>query len=224
VGFVLAVRLDLPEPLAYALVIAAFLALEEDRHWMSWTLYGLAIFTKEVVILFVAAQLLIYLWRNQWRKTLGMAYVTLIPYAIFQIWLWNVFGDFGIGSGGAMATSFEWIPFMGLWRIGAYSLILLLGYLVVFVPFVIFPALWGLWEVGKKFLDKDINRINLALGLHAASILFLPFSTFREPGGLLRYTCGLVLAVILFAAQYQHQRALRYVPLWLVLNVFLLKS
>jgi hypothetical protein len=89
---------------------------------------------------------------------------------------------------------------------------------------VVFPGFWGLWEVGKRFLKKDINNINLALGLHAVSILFLPFSTFREPGGLLRYACGLVLVVILFAARNQHQRALHYIPLWLVLNVFLLKS
>jgi hypothetical protein len=71
---------------------------------------------------------MVYLWRKQWRFVIGITGVAVFPYVIFQIWLWKVFGGFGIGSGGALATSFEWIPLMGLWRIGEYSLILLLGY------------------------------------------------------------------------------------------------
>jgi hypothetical protein len=55
-------------------------------------------------------------------------------------------------------------------------------------------------------------------------IAFLPYSTARETGGLLRFACGLVLAVLLFAARYRQRRALNYSFLWIVLNVFLLKS
>ena len=223
VGFVLAVRLDLPEPLAYGLIIAALLAGSKEKQGSAWILYGLAIFAKEVTLLFVAAQGLVFLWRRQWRSAAGLGLLTLLPFGLFQLWLWNTFGALGVGSGGDMATPFEWIPLMGLWRIGAYSPKLLLGSLVVFGPFLLAPAFWGLWVVGNKVWQREVELIDLIFGLNAAMILFLPFSTFREPGGLLRFACGLVLSMILFAGRYRHQRALRYLPLTLILNVFLLK-
>ena len=88
---------------------------------------------------------------------------------------------------------------------------------------MILPAFWGIWVVGKRLLRRESDFISLGLGVQSLSVLFLPFSTFREPGGLLRYACGLVLAGLLFAAKHQQNRVLRYAPLWLVLNVFLLK-
>jgi hypothetical protein len=65
--------------------------------------------------------------------------------------------------------------------------------------------------------------IVLGLFINALIILFLPYSTFRETGGVLRFACGLVLAVLLFSARYRQKRALNYSVLWIVLNVFLLK-
>ncbi len=223
VGFVLAVRLDLPEPLAYSLIVAALMAILNEKHGPAWMLYGLALFAKEVTIVFVAAQSLVYLWRRQWRSAFGLGLLTLLPYGLFQFWLWRIFGALGLGSGGDMATPFEWIPLMGLIRIGAYSPKLLLASLVVFGPFLLLPAFWGLWVVGKKVSQRQINLIDLAFALNALVILFLPFSTFREPGGLLRFSCGLVLALILFVGRGRYQKILRYMPLMLVLNVFLLK-
>ena len=222
-GFILAVRLDLPEPLAYGLIVAALLANLKEKHGLAWVLYGLAMFAKEVTIIFVAAQGLIYLWRRQWRSAFGLGLITLLPYGLFQFWLWRTFGALGLGSGGDMATPFEWIPLMGLFRIGAYSPKLLLASLVVFGPFLLLPVFWGLWVVGKKVWRGEIELIDLGFALNALVIVFLPFSTFREPGGLLRFSCGLVLALILFVSRYRYNKILRYMPLVLVLNVFLLK-
>ncbi len=223
-GFVLAVRLDLPEPLAYGLVAAALLAITRHRHGLAWLLYGLALFAKEVTILFLAAQGLAYLWQRKWGRAFGLGLTTLLPFSLFQVWLWSRFGVVGIGSGGDMATPFEWIPLMGLWRIGSYSPALLAATLTVFGPFVLLPAFWGLWEVGRRLLRGKMGALGFSLGLNALAILFLPFSTFREPGGLLRFACGLALALILFAGRHQYQRVLRYAPLMLVLNAFLLKG
>jgi len=142
---------------------------------------------------------------------------------LFQGWLWLEFGQPGLGSGGQMATSFEWIPYMGLFRIGYQSVPYLLAMLVVFGPAILLPSIWGLFHAGNKWLSGQRNVIVLALFLNALSIAVLPFSTFRETGGLLRYACGLVLAVILYGGQYHLRRVLNYSPLWLVLNAFLLK-
>jgi hypothetical protein len=224
VGFLVAVRLDLPEPLAYALVAAALLAIEKGHHRWGWLFFALAVFAKEVTLIFVAAQGLAYLLRKEWSRALGLAVVSTLPFAIFQVWLWQVFGNPGIGSGGAMATPFERIPLMGLWKIGDYSMLYLLAMAIVVVPFFLVPAFWGMWKAIQKLVQQQPDAIAFALGLQGAIFLFLPFSTFREPGGVVRYACGLVLAVLLLAARDQYRRVLNYTPLWVILNVFLVKG
>jgi len=222
-GFVLAIRLDLPEPLAYGLVAGAIFLAGRERHGWSWILYALAVFAKEVTIFFVIAQLLAYLFQHRWRHAVALGIIAFLPYALFQGWLWSVFGQPGIGSGGQMATSFELIPFMGILRIGAYSVIYMLAMLLVFGPAVILPAIWGVWNGFRKWAAGEENVIVFGLFFNALIIPFLPFSTFRETGGLLRFACGLVLAVLLFAGRYRISRVLNYSWLWMVLNVFLLK-
>jgi hypothetical protein len=152
-----------------------------------------------------------------------MLSVVIVPYMLFQVWLWSTFGQLGIGSGGNMATSFEWIPFMGLIRIGESSWIYLLGMLIVFGPTLLWAAIWGIWKPMTVLRIGDRNMLVFGLLFNSLMILFLPFSTYRETGGLLRLACGLVVSVLLFAAYYRERRILNYCRFWLVLNVFLLK-
>lgn len=223
-GFSLALRLDLAEPLAYALVALALLAGVRRRLPLSWGLYALALFSREVTLTFVVAQLLAELFQRRWRQVAGLAIFAILPFALFQLWLLQVFGQPGLGSGGAMATSFEWIPYMGLWRIGFYSPLYLLAMGVVFVPAFVLPSAWGIWQAFVKWTNHDLNVLVLGLFLNSLSIAVLPFSTFRETGGLIRFACGLVLSVLLSAAHYRQLRILRYSLFWLVLNIFLFKS
>ena len=109
---------------------------------------------------------------------------------------------------------------MGVLRIGAYSLVYLLAMLVVFGPTVIWPAIWGIWQSIKTWLRGERNMVVLSLFLHGLAIAVMPFSTFREPGGVLRYACGLVLGLLLYAARYRQVKVLNYSAFWLVLNVF----
>ena len=223
VGLGLAIRLDLPEPLAFGLIVLALLTYLDKKYILTWVLLGLALLAKEVVILFVLAFLLIELYEKQWQKVIGIIGIIFIPYALFQVWLWQVFGEFGIGSGGAMATSFEIIPYMGLLRIGKYSLWYMVMMMIVFGPAIVLPSIWGVVVSIKKWLVKEINVFSLALFLNCLSIMFMPFSTFRETGGLLRYSNGLVLSLLLFAGYYRMRKTLNYSALWLVLNVFYFK-
>jgi tetrahydromethanopterin S-methyltransferase subunit F len=222
-GFLLAVILDLPEPLAYGLVAGGLLALERDKHLIGWCLLGLSVFAKEVAMLFILAGVLAYFFQRRWREMIALGMIGVVPFLVFQAWLWAIFGQPGIGSGGAMSTSFELIPYMGILRIGGESVSYLLAMLVVFGPAVILPSIWGVITSFKYWLDDERNVIVLGLFINAAIIAFLPFSTFRETGGILRFACGLVLAVLLFSARYRQRRALNYSILWIVLNVFLLK-
>lgn len=222
-GILLSNRLALPEPLAYLFVLLA-IRLPEERRWLKWLSFALALFSKETTILFIGAQLLVYLSRRDWRGAVGLSATAFLPFAVFQGWLYVQFGELGLGSGGALATPFEWIPFMGWLRIGAFGLLPLLVFGVVIVPFVYFPAVWGLVKSVRDLYVRVIDQPAAALLLNAAVIPFLPFSTVREPGGLLRFACGLVLAVLLYAASRKQRRALNYGLLWLVLNAILVRS
>jgi len=222
-GLLLSIRLAVPEPLAYLLVVLA-IWVPDDRRWLKWVCFGLALFAKETTALFIGAQLLVYLSRQDWRSFAGLSAIALLPFAVFQGWLYAQFGTFGPGSGGALATPFEWIPFMGWLRIGAFGLLPLAVFGVVIVPFVYFPAVWGLVKSVRDLFVRVIDQPAAALLFNAAVIPFLPFSTVREPGGLLRFACGLVLAVLLYAAGRKDRRALNYAVLWLVLNAILIRS
>lgn len=223
-GFLLALVTDLPEPLAYGLVACGILAIEHDRLTLGGCLLGFSIFAKEVTLLFILAAIVVYLYEHRWREIIILGLFGILPFAIFQIWLWSVYGQPGIGSGGAMATPFEWIPFMGLFRIGSYNPIYLLGMLVVFGPTILLPDVWGIWVSVKSWLANERNLIVTGLFINALVIIFTPFSTFRETGGIIRFSSGLVLAVLLFAGRYRLRRAMNYSIFWLVLNVFLLKA
>jgi hypothetical protein len=220
-GFSLSLRLDLAEPLAFALVALALLANARRQPALSWITYALALFARELTVIFAIAQLLAELFQHRWRHAIGLALTALLPFGLFQLWLWQVFGQPGIGSGGAMATGFEWIPYMGLWRIGAYSGKYLLAMLVVFGPTVLLPSAWGFWQGLVNWIKRDRNVLVLGLFLNAISVMVMPFSTFRETGGVIRYICGLALSVLLYAASRRNMRVLNYSFLWLVLNTFL---
>ncbi len=224
VGFGLALRLDLPEPLAYALIVGGLLSNQRGLHWPMWVLFGLGLFAKEVTIAFVLAGVLSSLLQRDWRNAMGISLVSLLPFGLFQLWLMKVFGHLGLGSGGAMASGFEVIPFMGFWRIFLYSVVYGLAMLLVFGPTVLLPSVWGILVSIKKILSQDTNMVVLALLLNAIAIVFLPFSTFRETGGLLRFSCGLVTAVVCLAAVDKIYRVLRYGFWWMILNVFWFKG
>ena len=222
-GFLLALIVDLTEPLAYGLAAVGLLLLERDRRLPGWIALGLAVFAKETNLLFLAGVLLAYLFQRRWRDFFGLALIGFFPYALFQGWLWVVFGAPGLGSGGALATPFEIIPFMGLLRIGAYSLLYLLAMLLVFGPTVVLPSIWGIWRSARHWLSGERNYFVACLFLNALVIPFTPFSTFRETGGLIRFACGLVLALLLYCGRYRMRRILNYAFFWLVLIVFLIK-
>lgn len=220
VGIGLATRLDLPEALAYSLVIVALWAYIRPKPFITWICLGLALFAKEVTVIFLLAFLCIEFYEKNWRRLIGLSAISCIPFAFFQMWLWRQFGQFGIGSGGAMATPFEIIPYMGLLRIGKYSLIYLLMMTIVFGPGVVFPSLWGVITTIKKWIHKERNIFIVALFINCLAIVFMPFSTFRETGGLLRYSTGLVLSLMCFTAYYRLTKPLNYSLLWLVFNIF----
>jgi hypothetical protein len=220
-GLLLGVRADLTEPLSCALVAGAYLSHAHRRTWLSALCFALAVFAKETALLFAAAQVAYGLLARQWAFATRHALVVLLPFAIWQIALARWFGAFGLGTGGYLGTPLEVVPFAGLFRIAADSVPLFAAFLVVYGPAVVWPTLWGLAASLRDVLHRQWHPYALALGGHAALIPFTPFSTFREPGAMLRFVSGLVLATLLFGALRQRTLVLRRTWFWLTLLVFL---
>ncbi len=224
VGLVSAAGLQLLEPLAYGLAALAWLTRKREKLILSAALIGLALFAKETILIFWLALLLSDLIVKRSWKAVAPWIVVGVLYAGWQVWLWRVFGTPGIGSGGANSTPFEWIPLMGLWRIGFVSVPALALFVFIFGPTIFVPVLWGIWVSARELWQRQITAENVNLLINSLVILFLPFSTIREPLGLLRFASGFVLAVLLFAARNHLHKPLKYTLLWIPLIAVLLNG
>ena len=224
VGVVASVGLFLHEALAYALVALGWLACRRSRAAWGAVALTLALFAKETTLPFWAAAMAV---QGAVPETDRRRRVWLIggmaAFLLWQVWLWRTFGEPGIGSGGAMSTPFELVPLMGFLRIGAVSPEALALFLLIFGPMVVLPAIWGLWAALRRLRAEHLHAESWALLLNAALILFVPFSTAREPLGLARLATGLVLAVLLFAAVWGMRRVLNYSLFWTSMLVLLIR-
>jgi hypothetical protein len=137
------------------------------------------------------------------------------------LYLW--FGRIGLGTGGANATPFEAIPFMGIIRIGIeanLAVFLILGLFIAGIP-VVLPTMWSLYHAIQDFLQRNVTLYTCLLLAHAAILPFLPHSTYREYLGVFRAIPGLVLMVVLYSAERDEHRVLMYTTFWITLLLFL---
>jgi hypothetical protein len=221
-GSVVAVRVSTTEPLAYGLVVVAiWLSQQEnERLWLQAVLLALAAFAKETTGLFVAGFMLYYALEKRWTDAIRLALVVGIPFGLWQLYLYDWLGAFGIGSGGAGGTSFEIIPYNGIWRIayddkGSLAAFVLLG--ILFIPSVMLPSVWGLWATIREFREGKYHLYTCLFFATLAIMPFVPFSTYREFIGIYRFIVGMVMMHILYCGLRYQGRPLVYSTLWLVL-------
>ena len=224
VGLVAPIGIGLGEPLAYALASGGWLLRSRQRPMASAILLGMAVFAKETTLVFLAAAILAEALGERRRGALGAYLVAVAAFGAWQLWLESIFGSFGIASGGAMATGFELIPFMGLFRIGSVSPQALLLFLAIFLPTIVLPTIWAAVASIRRILAGSRTGETWSLLANSLAIMVLPFSTFREPLGVVRFASGLVLAVVLFSAVEDLARPLRYSLFWSGLLVILVSQ
>jgi hypothetical protein len=233
-----AARLNTTETLAYALVIAAIVLARREKWLWSAVIFALAALAKEMTLVFPAAYTvhLLYQWitaKNTatLRHAVLFGAISLLPFLAWQMVLYSQFGAFGIGSGGDKATSFELIPLMGFIRIlteGGLAIFVVLAPIVF--GFALFPTVWAFCRCWRDYqYSRAMKRNNVPasekqgwtlvttlLFANALLMLFVPFSTYRELLGILRFIVGLQIAVILYAAEKRQYRALMYSTIWFV--------
>jgi hypothetical protein len=76
----------------------------------------------------------------------------------------------------------------------------------------------------KTIRDGAKDATTMALFTNSLALLFIPFSTFREPLGIVRVATGLVLALLLFSVQYKRIKTLNYAMFWIAMLVMLLTT
>ena len=214
-GMLGAARLNTAEPLAYALVIGGLLLCDREQWAKAAFLFALAALAKETTLIIPFAVGLYHLSRRDWKNAIAGGLIALIPFVAWQLILYTQFGTWGAGSGGAMATPFEIIPFMGVIKIlteGGPSIFFVL--MIIVGPFVVLPVVWALWQGWKDRLLAQTSLTWWLLMANAALMLFVPFSTYREWLGILRFTVGLQIALVLYAAERRQRRVLLYSTLW----------
>lgn len=215
VGLVAPVGIGLAEPLTYGLTALGLLAwVAHRRPVLGVALIGLAGLAKEPALLFLVALLAAEISGRRRREVLAAIAGVAGAHLLWQLWLLATFGTLGIGSGGALATGFELIPFMGLLRIGEVNLAALALFVLVFGPSVVLPTVWGVWNAMRDWRRGERGVEVYAVLVNGLAVMVLPFSTFREPLGLVRFADGLVLSLLLYVAARGLQRPLRYSLLW----------
>jgi len=223
-GLLLSVRLDLNEPLSYGLVQAGIYAYERKRPILGAGLMGLACLAKETALLFVAGYLVAFVLSKDWASLRWLILLGGGPEALLQFSLKRWLGDFGLGSGGAGASPFSFVPFGGLMAVGWVKLKALALWLAILGPTVVLPVLAILALLAYRFWRGERHPIAFCLAVNALALLFLPFSTWREFLAMWRVMIGFVAATVLYGAVIKSRRILNYSLFWLALLVFLLKE
>jgi hypothetical protein len=222
-GQLLALRTDLNEPWAQALVQCAMLAWAKDRRPVAICAFGLAALTKETTLIFLAAYMLYSLKKRMWRSSIGLCAAAL-PFVMYQALLWASLGNPGIGSGGANATPFSLVPLGGWLAITQVNLVPFLLISLIVVPMSVLPAIAGIVSSLRDLLQGKDHPITYSLLLNALVILFLPASTFREPAAMVRLTQGLAASMVVYGGLRRSTRVLTYSMLWIATNVLLIKG
>jgi len=233
-GSVVGVRLSTAEPLAYGLAILAIWLSRRtpERPWLIALALLAAMLAKETTGPFVAGFVLWYAAHRRWRDAALVTLMVGVPFALWQLYLYRWIGEFGAGPGGGGTSSFEIIPYNGMWRIytdtGSLAVFLLLGGL--FIPSVVVPSAWGVWATLRE-LWRERHRLpdtHLYTWLHLANagiVAFVPFSTYREFLGIFRFIAGMVITHLLYTAlRYPGRRPLIYSTLWILLLLFVVSG
>jgi hypothetical protein len=223
-GLVAGLRLDLTEPLAYGLVQAGLWAWERERRGTAGVLLALAALTKETALVAVAGVLLYLALERRWREAVGLGLTVGLPFAVWQGVLWAWLGAPGVGAGGAMATSFEWLPFAGLLRVAMVSWPVFWVLLAIEGPLFVLPTIWALVASVRDLLRGRRHPWVTVLLAQAAVLPFLPNSTWREPLAMARLAAGLVGATLLYGALRRSRRVLIYSLFWLATLALLLNE
>lgn len=219
-GQMLSLRLDLTEPMAFMLAQWGVFLFDRKRLGWSGLLFALAALTRELTLLFPAACVLALLTGNRKIRGIVWGMAVLMPFMLWQVALRLWLGEWGIGSGGARASSFEIIPFKGWWGYHTEETMVFVLFSLFVLAVALIPATAGIITAVKGLLRRHFGVGVWILLLNSLIFPFLPTSNVLNPPGLVRMVIGLVAATLDYGALERSKTALRFSVLWLFLLAF----
>ena len=202
-GYMLAMRLDLLEPLTIALALAGWKIYFEKKPDLGIILFALAGLTKEIGLVFPLSIIAWLLCERRWREAAWLALGSLLPYFTWRAYLQGVLGN----PAKAIAQSrLSWPPFTGFEELGNSTSMLFVG-LWVMLPGIL-CVLFILWQLRKGIAVLRQPQAYLVLA-QFAMIAVLPRPTWLDPLAVLRTGLGLLAALILYLGA-SYPRALPY--------------
>jgi hypothetical protein len=205
-GYLVAVRADLTEPLALALALGGWLAFEKGRLGWAACLFAVGGLTKEMALILPAALVVEQLLKKGWRE-IALLTTSLLPYLFWSIvltaWL-------GTSPTTAYQTRPLLIPFEGIRYLTDPASKFIVG-MWVLAP----AAMVGLWAAWDTWRDPTSIRGRDALLVltQAIFIALMPKPTWEDPLAILRVGLGLLAAVLIWLAT-AHRRALPFAVAW----------
>lgn len=215
IGHIFVIARDCVESFSYMLVLLAIYFLEEKRRPLTSTfLFALALFAKETALMFVVGYILGEIVfkgkRLSLKEKASFFSITLIPYAMFQLFLYKVFGFLPIITVGSPTTT-KWIPFNGALEAGHAIPELLNMTFLIFIPSTV-----ACLNSIIAFYRKVFNSTMFAFLLNALFMMFLPTPSYWNLQDYSRISIGLVAAFLIYAIYNNKRRMLVYSLTWIM--------
>jgi hypothetical protein len=216
IGALLALRLDLLEPLALGLALAGLLAYETKRPGLAVVLFAASGLTKEVGLVFPLALALYELRGQRWKR----AGALLLPALLFAGYYLVLAQTFGVPEDAVEKTQLLWLPFSGLSLIedGPSRVIVLIWAIGPAALALVAAAVDIIRTRGQGLLAQDA----MILFANAALVATLPAPTWVDPLAILRLALGLIIALLLWAARGHKRWLPAAFGLWIVSGLIVL--
>ena len=214
IGQLWSVRRDLTEPLVYMFVLLAVYSYARKSPFLSIIFFNLALFSKETSMFFLASYIGNLLIHRKVKSGITFAILSLVPYALFQLFLMLIFGNSGFMRSSSL--SFQIIPFSGLYSNIVRAYRILLPELLNIVLMIIIPASLSFILAFRKLFKKEFNPAVFHLLLNALFIIFLYKYSFTDIINYGRHTTTLITSFIVFGVTTQNRQLLNFSLLWIL--------
>jgi len=219
IGQLYSLRYDLAEPLAYMFVLLAVYTYEKKRDVnLCAFFFGLSLFTKETAALFIGGSIASFLITRNFRGVKSILSRTLLPYVMYQLFLYQIFGIvpfFTTGAAPSPHSIMDMVPFYG-----AYLATLSMNYPLpefLIMTFLIFiPSLLSFFIFIERMLARDHNPSVFALVFNAVFMMFLPKDAYLGPLNFNRISMGLATSFLTCSTITKKRWALNYSLLWIL--------
>jgi hypothetical protein len=210
-NYLIGVRFDLNEPLAFALVLLGLFWYRRKQIRPALAAFALAGLTKEIALAFPIGLVFFELGNRNWKTALTIGVATLAPYLIWAqvVTVWHAESPFYRGLAPASL-----IPFAGFFEVG------LPESRIIILLWAVAPALaaaaYAAWKLLHSKL-KTSSEVTYLVLVNAGVLGTVPVLTWVDPLAVLRTGLGALLSMLLLTAEIDHPRRiyLFLAALWL---------